>query len=116
MKTRIDSGMQRRQNMNWDEAGNNLEHFKSLVQERWNSLSEQEVEEIAGHREKLLEVLQRTYSLTPDEAEAEIRRFETGDPSVAGTSSGRGPTERMREFGAGNETGDLPRADKHQLH
>ncbi|HLU61765.1 MAG TPA: hypothetical protein VKZ99_05380 [Gammaproteobacteria bacterium] len=107
MKNRIDSNEQRRQNMNWDEAGNNWETFKGKIQARWNQLSDEQVQGIAGRREKLLEELQRMYGLDAEAAEAQVREFEEGGRSVAG-ASGRGPTERMREYGSGNETGDHP--------
>lgn len=116
MKPRIDSGKQRRQNMNWDSVGNNLDEFKQRVQEHWQSLSDEQVEAVAGRRELLARELQRAYGLTPTEAEAEIRDFESGDPTVMGIGSGRGPTERAREFGSGNEQGGTPRNDKHHLH
>lgn len=116
MKPRIDSGEQRRQRMNWNKAGNNLEEFKQRVQEHWKSLSDEQVDAVAGRRELLAQELQRAYGLTPTEAEAEIRDFESGDPSITGFGSGRGPTERSREFGSGNAQGGGPRNDKHQLH
>jgi len=116
MKSQIDSGRQRRQNMNWDEAGSNWEAFKKRVQERWQWLSEDQVGTIAGRRERLSQELQRTYGLSPGEAEAEIEDFESGGETVAGASSGRGPTEQAREFGSGNETGATPHDDKHHLH
>ena len=112
MKTRIDSDTPRRQNMNWDEAGNHWETFKGKVQARWNQLSDAQVERIAGHREKLAEELQRMYGLDAGTAEQQIREFESGGETVAGASAGRGPTERMREYGSGNETGDHP-ASRH---
>lgn len=111
MKSRIDSNVERRQNMNWDEAGNNWETFKGKIQARWNQLSDEQVENIAGRREKLSEELQRMYGLDADSAEAQIREFEGGGDSVAG-ASGRGPTERMREYGSGNATSDHP-ASRH---
>src|SRR5690606_41998114 len=100
MKNRIDSNEQRRQNMNWDEAGNNWETFKGKIQARWNQLSDEQVQGIAGRREKLLEELQRMYGLDAEAAEAQAREFEEGRRSVAG-ASGRGPTERKRQDGTG---------------
>lgn len=75
MKNRIDSNEQRRQNMNWDEAGNNWETFKGKIQARWNQLSDEQVQGIAGRREKLLEELQRMYGLDAEAAEAQVREF-----------------------------------------
>lgn len=116
MKTRVDSQGQRRQNMNWDEADNNLDDFRERVQQRWQHLADEQIEQIAGRREKLSSELQRTYRLTEEEAEDEIQQFETGIPGATAAASGRGPTERTREFGTGNDQGGGPRSDKHRLH
>lgn len=117
MKPRIDSERQRRQDMNWDKAGNNLEAFKALVQKRWQQLSDAQVERISGRREQLTRELERTYGLSEEEAEAEIREFEGGGETVAGRSSGRGPTERAREAGAGNDQGGQDRSGgRHRFH
>lgn len=116
MKQHVDTNRERRQNMNWDEAGNNWETFKDEIHERWQWLSEEDISQVEGRREKLLLALQRTYALSPQEAEEEIRNFESGDRTIAGAGSGRGPTERAREFGSGNEQGGHPHNDKHGLH
>lgn len=116
MKTRIDSGWQERQNMNWDEAGNNWQDFQDLVRRRWRQLSDEQIEGIAGRREKLLNELQRTYGLSEREAEEEIKEFETGGMGATAVGSARGPTERMREASGGNEPGGAPRNDRHRLH
>lgn len=110
MKPRVDSEEQRRQNMNWDKACNNLDTFKSRVQKRWKQLGDEQLERISGRREKLAEELERTYGLSEADAEAEINDFESGRES-----SGRGPTERTREVGTGNDQGG-PDTDRHNVH
>lgn len=94
--------------MNWDKADNSLDEFRRQVEERWRELSPGQVSGIAGRREKLAEELQRTYGWSAQRADAEIRDLETGQ---AATSSGRGKTERAREFGAGNQPASQPGAD-----
>lgn len=116
MKTRIDASGQQRQNMNLDRAGNNLDEFKTRVQQRWQQISDEQLERISGRREQLSRELERTYGLSHEDAEAEIDDFETGSMTAAGVGSGRGPTERLREFGTGNDQGGLPHHDKHRLH
>lgn len=113
MKTRIDSERQRRQDMNWDKAGNNLEAFKARVQKRWQQLGDQQLERIAGRREKLSRELERTYGLSQADAEAEIQDFENGGNTIAGRASGRGPTERTRESGTGNDQGGTRNSQRH---
>ena len=116
MKQRIDSQQQRRQDMNLDEAGNNLEAFRKRVQQRWRQLGDEQVERIAGRREQLSRELERTYGLSHEDAEAEIDDFERGGGTVAGQSSGRGVTERMREAGSGNEQRRAPREGDRRHH
>ncbi len=115
MKTRIDSNQQR-QNMNADKAGNNLKEFKARVQRRWQQLGDEQIEQIAGRRESLARELERTYGLSRADAEAEIDDFESGGMTIAGSGSGRGPTERTREFGTGNDQGGSRHRDRHRLH
>lgn len=106
MKDRIDSGEQQDENMNWDAAGNNWETYKQRIRERWKQLSDEQVSGISGRREELRRELQRSYGLDEKEAERQIREFETGDDSIIGASAGRGATERMREYGSGNQPPD----------
>ncbi|HEX7047923.1 MAG TPA: hypothetical protein VF275_10185 [Gammaproteobacteria bacterium] len=111
MKPRIDSETQRRQGMNWDKAGNNLEDFKARIQSRWQQLGDEQLERISGRREKLVQELERTYGLSAADAEAEIVDFESSS-----SSSGRGPTERVREGGTGNDQGGTTRNNGDRFH
>lgn len=105
MKREIDANQERRENMNWDKAGNNWNEFRQLVEERWRALSPRQVSRIEGRRDKLVEALQQTYGLSEHQADVEVKRFEAGAVGKTLTSSGRGETERAREFAAGNQTG-----------
>lgn len=116
MKTRIDAGQQQRQNTSLDKAGSSIEEFKARVRQRWQQISDEQLDRISGRREQLSRELERTYGLSHEDAEAEIDDFEGGEMTAAGVGSGRGPTERMREFGTGNQQGGLPHHDKHRLH
>lgn len=115
MKTRIDSEPRHRQEANRDRAGNNLQEFRRRVQGRWRQLSDEQLEHISGRREELSRELERTYGLSHADAETEIDDFEAGGETPAGAGSARGPTERLREFGSGNDQGGA-RGDKHRLH
>lgn len=116
MKARIDSGNRKRQGKNLDKAGNNLEAFNARVRRRWRQLGDEQLEHVAGRREALSRELQRTYGLSPRDAETEIDDFEAGGLADAARDSGRGPTERSREFGAGNDQGGTTHHDRHRLH
>lgn len=115
MKPQTDSSRERRQNMNWDKACNNWEAFRQDVKAHWQWLSDKQLDRIRGRRERLLDELQRTYALSPNEAETEIQDFETGSSDSLIADSGRGPTERVRELGTGNNQGGRPRSDRHEL-
>lgn len=116
MKERIDSGKQQQQGMNWDEVSNNLEEFKTRVHDRWNELSNNQIDSIEGRRENLSREIQRAYGVTSDEAETQIRAFESGTTGFAGAGSGRGSTERSREYGSGNQQGSDRANPRDQRH
>lgn len=105
MKKRIDSGNQQDENMNWDNARNNWESYMEQIQERWQELSSEQVSGIAGRRVELRRALQETYQLDEAQAEQQVREFENDSERHSGMATGRGETERMREFGSGNERG-----------
>lgn len=53
----------------WKEA-------RGKAQERWGKLTEEDLEEINGQRDKLALRLQKLYGIDREEAEAQIREWE----------------------------------------
>jgi uncharacterized protein YjbJ (UPF0337 family) len=63
--------------MNWERIEGNWEKFQGKVLEQWDKLSENEVDVIAGRRNVLSSRIQEIYGVSKDEAERQIRRFES---------------------------------------
>ena len=63
--------------MNWDRIEGNWKQFKGKAKERWGRLTDDELDIIAGRRDQLLGSLQEQYGIGKDEAEAQVRDFES---------------------------------------
>jgi uncharacterized protein YjbJ (UPF0337 family) len=61
--------------MNWDRIEGNWKQVKGKVQERWGSLSDDDLDIIAGRREQLCGRLQEVYGLSRDEAESQVSEW-----------------------------------------
>ena len=62
--------------MNWDQVEGKWKEFKGQVREQWGKLTDDELETIAGKRDKLAGLLQQRYGLAKEEAEKQISQFE----------------------------------------
>jgi uncharacterized protein YjbJ (UPF0337 family) len=62
--------------MNRNTVEGNWKQFKGKVQEQWGKLTNDDLDVIAGNREKLAGRLQETYGIAQDEAEKQIKAFE----------------------------------------
>lgn len=62
--------------MNNDIFEGNWRQFKGEVQKQWGKLTDDQLDEINGNREKLLGKIQENYGIARDEAEKEIKKFE----------------------------------------
>ena len=58
--------------MNWDTIKGNWHELKGSVREKWGSLTNDELDRIAGDREQLIGRLQQHYGHTREQAENEI--------------------------------------------
>ena len=63
--------------MNWDIVEGNWKQFKGKVQSQWGKLTDDHIDVIAGKRDQLAGKIQETYGITRDEAEAQIKHFES---------------------------------------
>jgi uncharacterized protein YjbJ (UPF0337 family) len=55
--------------MNWDQMEGKWKQFKGTVREKWRKLTDDDLEVIAGNKDKLLGKLQERYGITRQEAE-----------------------------------------------
>jgi uncharacterized protein YjbJ (UPF0337 family) len=64
--------------MNWDRIEGNWKQMKGAVKEKWGKLTDDEFDMIAGKRDKLVGRIQQSYGCTRDEAETQVKAFESG--------------------------------------
>ncbi len=62
--------------MDWDIVELNWMNFKGKVKARWNILTNDHLDAIAGKRVQLSGMIQVAYGINRDEAERQIRSFE----------------------------------------
>jgi uncharacterized protein YjbJ (UPF0337 family) len=62
--------------MNWDRIEGNWKQFKGTVKERWGHLTDDQLAELSGQRDKLAGKIQEVYGLTRDEAERQLAQWQ----------------------------------------
>ena len=63
--------------MNQDKIEGNWKQIKGQVQQKWGKLTNDDVDVINGKREELSGKIQERYGIAKDEAEKQIKEFET---------------------------------------
>jgi uncharacterized protein YjbJ (UPF0337 family) len=61
--------------MNKDILEGKWMQLRGAVREKWGDLTDDDLEQIAGHRDKLVGLLQERYGYTRDEVEHQIDQF-----------------------------------------
>ncbi len=61
--------------MNWDQIQGNWKQAKGEALQTWGKLTDDEVDQAAGSREKLEGLIQERYGKTKEEARAEVDRW-----------------------------------------
>lgn len=62
--------------MDWEHPEKDWEQIRVRLRARWAKLTEDDLDAIAGQRERLLGRLRQAYGLTSERAEAELRNWE----------------------------------------
>ena len=63
--------------MNWDQAQGNWKQFRGKVKEQWGKLTDDQLDVIGGKRDQLAGKLQEAYGIGKEEAERQIKSFES---------------------------------------
>jgi uncharacterized protein YjbJ (UPF0337 family) len=63
--------------MNWDQIGAKWKLFKGSVKQEWGKFTDDDLDYIAGTRDKLIGRLQEKYGFTKEEAERRANRWLT---------------------------------------
>ncbi|MGV3493406.1 MAG: CsbD family protein [Ramlibacter sp.] len=66
--------------MNEDRTEGNWKQFKGKVKEQWGKLTDDDLDVIAGKRDQLAGKIQERHGVARDEAERQIRDYETRNP------------------------------------
>ncbi len=61
--------------MNWDQVEGRWKQFLGEAKRRWGKLTDDEITEIGGRKDKLIGKLQERYGYEKEAAEEEIRDF-----------------------------------------
>ena len=61
--------------MNWESMKGRWDEIKGEARKKWGRLTGDEIDEIAGDRDKLKGKLERVYGKTKEEAEKEVQDF-----------------------------------------
>jgi uncharacterized protein YjbJ (UPF0337 family) len=63
--------------MNWDRIAGNWKQMKGAMRERWGKLTDDELDRMAGQRDQLVGKIQERYGCARDEAEKQVREWES---------------------------------------
>jgi uncharacterized protein YjbJ (UPF0337 family) len=63
--------------MNWDIVKGDWKQFRGRVKAQWGKLTDDDLDQIEGQRDQLLGAVQKQYGVARDEAERQLRSFET---------------------------------------
>lgn len=68
--------------MNEDRIEGAWKQFKGKVKEQWGKLTDDDLDVIAGRRDQLAGKIQERHGVARDEAERQIKDFETRNPDT----------------------------------
>jgi uncharacterized protein YjbJ (UPF0337 family) len=69
--------------MNWDTIKGNWKQMTGSLKAQWGDLTDDDLQQIDGEREKLAGLIQERYGMAKDEAESEIDAFIAKQKSAA---------------------------------
>jgi uncharacterized protein YjbJ (UPF0337 family) len=62
--------------MNWDQIEGKRKQYRGQVKEKWGRLTDDELDVIAGNRDKLIGTLQEKHGLGKEEAERQLEEWQ----------------------------------------
>ena len=63
--------------MNWDTIQGNWKQLTGRAQQQWGKLTDDDLTTVAGHRDQLAGKIQERYGIAKDEAEEQLKAWET---------------------------------------
>jgi uncharacterized protein YjbJ (UPF0337 family) len=68
--------------MNKDQLSGEWKQFKGKILEKWGKLTNDDLDVISGKREQLLGKLQQRYGVAREEAERQVKEWESGNTTI----------------------------------
>lgn len=68
--------------MNWDTIEGNWKQWKGTIREKWGKLTNDELDVIAGKRDRLTGKIQEKYGIAKDEVEKQLNEFQDSANTV----------------------------------
>jgi len=62
--------------MNWDRVEGNWKQFKGNVKEQWGKLTDDQLDVVAGKRDHLAGVIQKTYEITKKKTKKQVAAWQ----------------------------------------
>ena len=62
--------------MNWDQIQGKWNELQGSMRKQWGKLTDDDLQQIRGERDRLAGVLQQKYGFAKEEAEKQIAKFE----------------------------------------
>jgi uncharacterized protein YjbJ (UPF0337 family) len=66
--------------MNWDRMAGDWKQFKGSVKEQWGKLTDDDLTRVEGKRDQLVGRIQNRYGIAKDEAERQVKDWESTQP------------------------------------
>ena len=63
--------------MNWDRIEGNWKQVKGKVKQQWGKLTDDHLDTVAGSRDQLVGKIQEHYGIAKDEAESQVKDWES---------------------------------------
>lgn len=70
--------------MNWNYIETNWDELKVKVKLYWEKISDQQLDAVAGKRDRLCRVIQRVYDLSPQQAEEQLTEWQESQVLIDG--------------------------------
>jgi uncharacterized protein YjbJ (UPF0337 family) len=64
--------------MNWDQIKGKWHEVKGSIRAKWGELTDDEVEQLDGNREKMVGTIQQKYGVAKEEAEKQVDEWAKG--------------------------------------
>jgi uncharacterized protein YjbJ (UPF0337 family) len=63
--------------MNWDQIKGNWKQFAGQAKQQWGKLTDDDLTVVDGKREELIGRVQERYGIAREEAETQVKKFES---------------------------------------